>query len=542
MIRYWLPALFGSPLRVLVTVGAVLCCIVLVSLLIPEKGLEPDPVPGSLSATVRADDERPGSVTPLPSTQSDPYVVTKVKAVLADEDEVLLHPGHEGREGRLLSVLVPYDRTRFFIVKGEPRGFEFELVRQFEVAFNKSKAARSAPLQTLFVPVPFGQALDLLEAGKGDIAAGGFTVTPERASRLPFSDPYMENVRELVVHHATESVLLQRVEDLAGQQVVVVSNSSYAEHLRSLNDEFEARKLAPIDVVEAPVSLMSEDILELVHSGAVALTVVDEHIARLWSEVLSGIRVTELAIAQGNSIAWALSPNLGAPMTNAINGFMAEARRGSLLGNILFHRYFEDTEWISNPLSKEAITEISRYRPLFSRYADEVGLDWRLIAAVAFQESGFDPYARSAAGAVGLMQVLPTTAAGLGIKDLNRPDAQIAAGTRYLASMIRRFEDEGVPPDQALNLALASYNTGPRRLAELRAFTERVMGLDPDIWFLNVERAAARKVGQEPVRYVANVHKYRLAYELGETVLRAREAERAQAAFPDETRPVETGR
>jgi len=158
-----------------------------------------------------------------------------------------------------------------------------------------------------------------------------------------------------------------------------------------------------------------------------------------------------------------------------------------------------------------------------------VELDWRLIAAVAFQESGFDPYARSAAGAVGLMQVLPATAAELGIDDLTTPEAQIAAGTRYLASMVQRLEDEGVRHVEALNLALASYNAGPQRVAELREFADQQLGLDPDVWFLNVERAAARKVGQEPVRYVANVHKYRLAYELGEAVLTARDVEREQA-------------
>jgi len=529
MIRRWLLAFVGSPRRSLIAGVALLCGFAIAGLMVPERVPEQHPSPALDIAPMRNRDTSPGTFPAPSSSEKDPAVVAEVAAVLEVQDEALLEPGLAGREGRLLTVLIPYDRTRFFIHKGEPRGFEFELVRQFESVFNESKSVRSLPLQTIFVPVPFGQALDLLAEGKGDIAAGGFTVTPERAARLPFSDPYMEDVRELVVRHANEGPSLEKIEELAGRRVVVVKNSSYAEHLRSLNAEFESRALAPIDIVEAPVSLMSEDILELVHSGAVALTVVDEHIAQLWSEVLPGIEVTELAIAQGNTIAWALSHHLGAPMVDAINDFMAEARRGSLLGNILFSRYFEGTEWISNPLSKEAITEVSRYRPFFSRYADEVELDWRLIAAVAFQESGFDPYARSAAGAVGLMQVLPATAAELGISDLSTPEAQIAAGARYLASMVDRFKDEGVTPAQALNLALASYNAGPRRVAELREFTDQQLGLDPDVWFLNVERAAARKVGQEPVRYVANVHKYRLAYELGETVLTARDAEREQA-------------
>lgn len=452
-------------------------------------------------------------------------VVQEVETVLAKQDPSLVEAAGGSGDGRILTVLIPYDRTRFFIEKGEPRGFEYELVQEFVQQFNEDRPANSEPMHAIFAPVPFAQLIDLLAQGKGDIAAGGLTVTPERQEILRFSESYMSGVRELVVTHKGME-LGGSLESLSGKRIVVVRGSSYAGHLAQLNKGFRDQGLDEIEIIEAPVSIMSEDLLELVHSGAIGMTVVDEHIAELWQGVLDGISVTSIAISQGNEIAWALSPSLDHALAQSINRFLAKAKRGTLLGNVLFNRYFEATEWIKNPLGPEAIAEISRYRPIFSKYADEEGLDWKLIAAVAFQESGFDPYAESAAGARGLMQVLPSTAAELGFADLSQPEAQIAAGTRYLASLIRTLRQEQIEEVQAVNLALAAYNAGPRRLAELRKTASGELGLDPNSWFFNVERAAARDVGLETVRYVANVNKYRLAYELGETILSARAADR----------------
>ena len=444
-----------------------------------------------------------------------------VRTLIAAQDEALVADTVAGREGRLLTVLIPYDRTRFFIHKGEPRGFEYELVRQFEQAFNEHAGGGDKLLQTIFVPVPFGQLVELLANGTGDIAAGGLTITEERARLVRFSTPYFTNVRELVVTRRGVDVGSE-LSWLAGRRIVVANGSSYLTHLETLNQTFRDQGLEPIDVVEAPPSVMSEDLLELVDSGALQATVVDEHIAGLWSGVLENLHVTDLAIAEGNSIAWALSNSLGDRMTQAINNFLDDAARGTLLGNVLFNRYFADTEWIKNPLGPEAITEVSRYRSLFSEHAEENGLDWRLVAAVAFQESGFDPAASSAAGARGLMQVLPTTAKELGVDGLDTPEKQIAAGARYLGQLVERYESEGIAHKHAVNLALAAYNAGPGRLSKLRQVTEVDLGLNPDEWFFNVERAAARAVGLETVQYVANVNKYRIAYELGQSLLQAR--------------------
>ncbi|MEZ5848856.1 MAG: transglycosylase SLT domain-containing protein [Geminicoccaceae bacterium] len=463
---------------------------------------------------------------PLAGPATTDNLADIVRTIIAAQDEALVTDATvANREGRLLTVLIPYDRTRFFIHKGEPRGFEYELVRQFERSYNERAGSSGEQLQAIFVPVPFNQLVDLLASGTGDIAAGGLTITDERARKVGFSKPYLTDVREIVVARKGEDV----GDDpawLSGRQIVTVRGSSYVTHLEQLNETLLARGLAPVDVVEAPSAIMSEDLLELVNAGTLEATIVDEHIARLWSGVLDDIQLTDLAIAGGNNIAWALGASLSERMVDEINRFLGDAAEGSLLGNVLFRRYFADTRWIENPLGPEAITEVSRYRPLFSKYAESSGLDWRLVAAVAFQESGFDPSAVSAAGARGLMQVLPATARELGIENLDSPDSQIAAGVRYLARLVEQYESEGIAYRHAVNLALAAYNAGPGRLSELRQATSSELGLNPDEWFFNVERAAARDVGLETVRYVANVNKYRIAYELGEPLLQARADEK----------------
>lgn len=447
--------------------------------------------------------------------------------VIFDHDRALLMASERGNdELRFLTVLIPYDRTRFFIRDGQPMGFEFELVRGFEEHLNERRGRGQPLVQAIYVPTRFADLVPLLAQGIGDIAAGGLTVTDERAAKVDFSVPYMENVAEVVVASVT-AASLGSLEDLAGRRMVVLRGSSYVESLNALNASFDERGIDPIEVVEAAAELSSEDLLEMVHAGIVDYTVVDRHIGELWSTVLAGIHVHhELAVAEGGAIAWAIRP--GAPELKAeIDAFMATVKRGTLIGNVLFNRYYADQQFITNPLTGERLDDLVRYRELFQRHAAAHDLDWQLVAAVAFQESRLDPAAKSARGAVGLMQVLPDTAAYVGVDDPTSVEANVEAGVRYLAYLRDRvFGGEELDEQARRHFMLAAYNAGPGRVRELRAITRDEMGLDPDRWLFNVERAALSRVGNEPVRYVTDVNKYWLAYRLGEALLAEREAQR----------------
>lgn len=447
--------------------------------------------------------------------------------VIFDHDKALLMAeAREDESARFITVLIPYDRTRFFIKNGEPQGFEFELVRTFEQQLNESRAAGDPAVQAIYVPTRFSELVPLLAEGIGDIAAGGLTITAEREEQVDFSAPYLENVAELIVAHVAAEPL-DSLEDLAGRRLVVLRGSSYVESLNELNERFAAAGLDAVEIVEAAPELGSEDLLEMTHAGIIDYTVADRHIAALWAGVLDGIHVYEdIAVAEGGAIAWAIRTN--APELKAdVDAFMETVRKGTLIGNILFSRYYENTSFIDNPLDDDGLDDLVRYREVFERHAAEQGLDWRLVAAVAFQESRLDPEARSAAGAVGLMQLLPATAAYVGIDDPAPIEANIRAGVRYLAYLRDEvFVDEALDAQVRQHFMLAAYNAGPRRVRELRQLTEAQLGLDPDRWFFNVERAAQAEIGNETVRYVTNVNKYWLAYQLGDALLAERKEQR----------------
>jgi membrane-bound lytic murein transglycosylase MltF len=154
------------------------------------------------------------------------------------------------------------------------------------------------------------------------------------------------------------------------------------------------------------------------------------------------------------------------------------------------------------------------YRPVFQKYAEKYGFDWRLIMAVAFQESGLDPDKKSNRGAVGLMQIKPSTAAdpNVGIPDISSVDGNVHAATKYLDFLRDRyFSDEDIRPRDQVRLSLADYNAGPAKIQKAMQ-KAREMNLNPDKWFRNVELAVLRMVGQETVRYVSSINKYYVIY------------------------------
>jgi len=452
----------------------------------------------------------------------------RLREVMFDLDPSLLDTVRGDGE-RFLVVLIPYDRTRFFLNEGRPRGFEYDLVQAYRDHVNERRGPGEPELETVFIPTAFAELVPLLASGVGDIAAGGLTVTEARAEQVDFSAPYFEDVSEIVVAHGPSGLAdsISAPEDLAGRTVMVPEGTSYIDHLEALNERLEADGLDPVEISVADPVLMSEDILEMVNAGIVPLAVIDDHLARLWAQVLPDIALLEeAAVHEGGAIAWAIRPG-AADLKASIDAFMDEVRKGTLLGNILFERYYEDTRWVTNPLSEEGLADLARYRSLFEAYAAQYGFDWRMIAALAYHESRFDQNAQGSQGAVGLMQIKPETAKAMGFDDVSGVEANIHAGVRYLAHLRDEyFSDPAIPEDERVRFALAAYNAGPTRIAELRRMAAEEMRLDPNRWFFNVERAAAKAIGRTPVRYVSNISKYFMAYSLGEALLEDRQRER----------------
>jgi len=419
------------------------------------------------------------------------------------------------RERKLIRVLVSYSKTNFFFAGGKPRGFEYELLYEYEKYLNKPPMNIQQQTEMVFLPVPFDQLVVALQDGRGDIAAAGLTITPGRGKYATFTNPYIPDVREVVVVNSKVKDI-NTVSDLSGRMVYVRRASSYVTHLKSLSEQFVQQKRSPLKVVESNRYLVTEDILELVNAGVVSITVADQHIAELWSEVLSDIVVRQdLQVNSGGRIAWAVRKE-NPELLSHLNDFFKTHSKGSLLGNILFKRYYQNPKWITNPIAEQERKKLQNLISLFIKYANRYKFDWLAIAAQTYQESGLDHNKRSPSGAIGIMQVLPSTASdkSLNISDIHLLENNIHAGVKYLHFLRDRyFSSPEIQPASRVNFSWAAYNAGPAKINKLRSIAKQ-RGFDPNKWFFNVEKIAAELMGRETVTYVANINKYYVAYKL----------------------------
>jgi membrane-bound lytic murein transglycosylase MltF len=417
-------------------------------------------------------------------------------------------------ERRQLRVLVSYSLSNYFLDLGTEHGFEYELLSKYGEELNQGRSL-SKRIVVAFIPVPLENLLDELRAGRGDVAAGGLTITDRRQKLVTFTKPYIPDVREIVVS-GPGAPPIKTLDDLSGRKVWVRAGSSYADHLRSLSTRLTASGASPIEVIEAPDSLATEDILEMVNSGIFKLTVADQHIATPWAGVLTDLQVHEnLAVHSGGSIAWAVRKN-NPELRASLDAFIGKHKKGTLLGNILFNRYFKGSKWIANPIIEDHQERLEQLREVFQKYGKMYGFDWLALGAVGFQESRLDQSRRSKAGAVGIMQMKPSTAAdkNVAVTPIDTVDKNVHAGAKYLAFLRDRyFSDPEIPGPDRFDFTLAAYNAGPSRIIGLRREAAE-KGYNPNIWFSNVEIVAAARVGSETVRYVANINKYYMAYTM----------------------------
>ena len=431
------------------------------------------------------------------------------------------------KKRRHIRVLTPLNKTNFFLLKGKIHGFEYEQLKGYENFLNKGIKKKDLKIVLEFIPTSRDQLIPKLVDGYGDIAAAGLTITNQRRRLADFTMPYLSGVNEVVVTHKG-AAKLSRIEDLAGRRIFVRKSSSYYESLRALNKKLKKSGKQAVRIMAADENLETEDILELVNTGAIDLTVCDSHIANIWAGVYSNLVVCEdLKLRTGGKIAWMIrkkSPQL----LGSLNAYIKNNKKGTLLGNIYFKRYYKNNKWIKNPMEFENTPNYLKLKSLFQKYAKRYGFDWRLVAALAYQESGMNNKKRNKSGAVGIMQVLPSTGKdkNIGIAKVHLLENNIHAGVKYLAFLRSRyFSDPQIQPRNQVRFALASYNAGPAKIRRTRTRAQE-MGLDPNRWFRNVEMAALKTIGQETVRYVSNINKYYVIYQNASEHIEARQKEK----------------
>ena len=428
-------------------------------------------------------------------------------------------------ERRMIRALVVYSKTFYFIDRGAPHGTSYDTLTAFEAYLNRKLKRRHLRVHVVFIPVARDELLPALLKGRGDIAAANLTITPAREKLVDFSHPFWTGISEVLVT-GPSAPDIRSIGDLSGRKILVRRSSSYYEHLVRLNLELTKEGKPTVSLELAPEHLEDEDLLEMVNAGLIPYIIVDSHKARFWAKVLKNIRVHDtIAVNRGGRIAWAFrhhSPELKA----AVNEFVRHARKGTLFGNTTFAKYLESTKYVRDATSKRAMERFERTVALFKKYARRYDFDWLMLAAQGFQESRLNQNRRSPSGAIGVMQVMPSTGRAMDVGDIRKLEPNIHAGVKYMRRMLDRyFHGAKLDPLNRNLFAFAAYNAGPTRIAALRRIAAR-RGLDPNVWFGNVERVAAEKIGRETVQYVSNIYKYYVAYRLARDEREERERAR----------------
>ncbi len=469
------------------------------------------------------------------ATEAKPSTPTPKREQLTLSPQEVMKPWTGDLDGmierRLIRVLTVYSKTFYFVNKGVQMGGVPDIFRVFEEDLNK-KLAKEAKLKQkhlkvriVFIPVARGELLPALAAGKGDIAASSLGVTEERQKLVDFSSPLVPNVSVLMVS-GPASPAISSVDDLAGKEVFVRKSSVYYEILTALNQRFATENKPAVIIKEAPEVLEDEDLIEMVNAGLVPLTVTADFLANFWKQVFPKLKVHEGApLLTGGNIAWAIrkgSPQLKA----AADDFVARHAKGTSIGNQILARYLKNAKYVKDAASEAERKKFLALTQYFQMYGDKYDVDWLLMGAQGYQESQLNQAVKSPVGAIGVMQVMPKTGKELGVGDITEVEANIHAGVKYMRWMIDQYyEKEPMTKlDKAL-FAFASYNAGAGRISQLRK-EAATRGLDPNVWFHNVEYVAAEKIGPETVTYVSNIYKYYIAYKL---IIGAR-AEREKAA------------
>jgi len=420
------------------------------------------------------------------------------------------------KKRKTLRVITRNNAASYFLWRGELLGFEYDLAKAFAKQHKLRLEIISAPSHEAQIPM-------LLE-GKGDIIASFLTVTEKRQQRGVAFSRYHHKASETIVSRVDDNSI-ETLNDLTGRSIHVRKSSAYWETLQSLKDNG-----LNFNLIAAPENMETEEIIAQVASGAFDLTLADNHLVNIELTWRDDIHAT-LVVGEVRDNAWAMRAT-NPELLKAVNQFIKKQYR-SLFYNVTYDKYFKNAHRIKKYRAQRIDLNpdgtLSPYDNLIKKYANKHDFDWRLLVAQMYQESRFNPKAKSWAGARGLMQVMPRTAKEMGISDLKKPEPGIKAGVQYLNWVRDRFEPE-LNVKSRMWFTLAAYNAGQGHVKDARRLA-RQQGLNPNLWFDNVEKAMLlltkrkyfRKArygyvrGREPVNYVREIRtRYRAYIRLGE--------------------------
>jgi membrane-bound lytic murein transglycosylase MltF len=419
-------------------------------------------------------------------------------------------------ERRVLRVVVPFRRPEFFFHEGRPVGILQEAFQELERVLNaKYKTTAANRILVAPLPTPMDQVRDRMAGGFADIAAFGISITEQNKAIADFTIPTMKGLKIIVVT-GPGAPELKTVEDLSGKEVWIHPHTRLQDDINGLNARLKVKGKAPVRVREADPMLEPGDLLEMVNAGMFPITLTQNMQAEFWAKVLDKLKPrTDLVVSEAVELGWAIQK--GTPKLKAfLDEFLGKYGVGSAFGNTLIRRYMESAAYVKNATEENEMKKFRKTEPHFRKYSKEYDLDPLMLVALGYQESRLDQGVKSPVGAVGIMQVMPRTAASSPVKVNNIHDEEnnIHAGVRLIHFLIEDYFKEPQLDNMNRTLfAIASYNAGPAKIQRCRELAKS-MSLDPNRWFGNVEVAVAKVVGRETTQYVGNIYKYYIGYRL----------------------------
>ena len=406
------------------------------------------------------------------------------------------------REQGVLRAVTRNHPGTYFMWRGQILGFEFNLLENFAKSLGVRLDIIVASSQEDFIR--------LLRDGDADVSASLLAITANReAEDMAFSNPYLEGAVGIVAR-AGDS--LSSIQDLAGRTVCVRPASSQHEVAEEL-----LRQVPELKLEEVSSELDIQQVIDRVASNECDLAIADEISVRLEQAWREGIEFALPLPREKNRYAWMVRQS-NPKLLQAINDFFAKPTTDDKLPE-LYERYFNSPKRTRPEIEElNRSGEISPFDDIVRNYAEKLDFDWRLIVAQMYQESNFNPKAKSWVGARGLMQVMPDTGKQVGVSDLFDPENSVRAGIKYMRWLHDKFDDKGISPDNQLWFTLASYNAGLGHVYDAQDLAEN-KGWDRRVWFDNVERAMLLLAdpqyykrarygyarGQEPVDYVRKI-------------------------------------
>ena len=462
-----------------------------------------------------------GAPSPAKADASDQNASTQSAALTDEVLPPILKTAWKGDldeivKRRVVRVLVPFRRPEFFYMEGRPAGILQETFQELEKVLNtKYKTTAANRIVVAPIPTPPDKLRDRMVGGYGDIAAYGISITPENKAAVDFTIPTMTGLSMIVVT-GPGAPELKTVEDLSGKQVWITPGTRMRKDLDDLNIKLKAQGKKPAVPRDADPFLDPGDVMEMVNAGTYPITLMQNKYAEFWAQVFPNATPrSDLTLAQDVELGWAIQK--GTPQLKAeLDDFLKTRAAGTSFGNTLIRRYFRDVKYVKNAQDPAELRKFQNVAPIFKKHATQYNFDYLLLIAQGYQESGLDQNVKSPVGAIGIMQVMPKTAASapVNIPNVQTEENNIHAGVRLIHFLVNDYFNE--PALDQMNrtlLAIAAYNAGPAKITKCRK-TAAEMGYDPNKWFGNVEVATAKLVGRETTQYVANIYKYYVAYRL----------------------------